>query len=209
MEKISNEKRTEILEAAVKLFSERGFEKTTVDEIATKANVGKGTIYLYFQNKEDIFLGVLEEGMAKLLDIFEKIIQSGNFTQQLYDMIYSQFKFIEDNQEFYKIHLKEQVNLELKICDDADNSLAQLHRRLYELITNFIRKGIEEGYIRPGPPESYVAAIAGIVSHTAFHWLIRGGDSSLISKTDVVLNIFLNGVQNPNFKVSGGVSNVS
>ena len=59
MEKIStDEKRLEILDAAMRLFSERGFERTTVDEIATLANVGKGTIYLYFENKEpDLFCG--------------------------------------------------------------------------------------------------------------------------------------------------------
>ena len=63
MEKINNEKQMEILKAAVDLISERGFERTTVDEIAARANVGKGTIYLYFKNKEEIFIDIIENGI--------------------------------------------------------------------------------------------------------------------------------------------------
>ena len=72
MEKISTEKRPEILDAAMKLFSERGFERTTVDEIATRANVGKGTIYLYFENKEQIFFAVLETGLLQINQIISE-----------------------------------------------------------------------------------------------------------------------------------------
>ena len=68
------DKRQEILDAAIKLFSERGFEKTTVDEIAARANVGKGTIYLYFENKEQIFFAVIKEGMTEINRRFEAIL---------------------------------------------------------------------------------------------------------------------------------------
>lgn len=213
MEKTNHEKRTEILESAAKLFSESGFERTTVDEIAAKANVGKGTIYLYFQNKEDIFLAIMEEGLAKLINLFKLITESGSFIQQMREIIMTHFKFIEDNQDFYKILLKEQVGLNLH-HENTENNLTCLHQSLYELITNFIRKGMNEGYVKPGPLDSYVAAVSGMVSHTAFFWLITGGKDSLVSKTDSVLNIILYGMVNhamvdPNQNVSGGALNVS
>lgn len=213
MEKTNHEKRTEILESAAKLFSESGFERTTVDEIAAKANVGKGTIYLYFQNKEDIFLAIMEEGLAKLINLFKLITESGSFIQQMREIIMTHFKFIEDNQDFYKILLKEQVGLNLH-HENTENNLTCLHQSLYELITNFIRKGMKEGYVKPGPLDSYVAAVSGMVSHTAFFWLITGGKDSLVSKTDSVLNIILYGMVNhamvdPNQNVSGGALNVS
>ena len=60
-------KRTRITEAAVEVFAERGFHSSRVSEIARRAGVADGTIYLYFKNKEDILLSIFEEKMDVLL----------------------------------------------------------------------------------------------------------------------------------------------
>ena len=49
-----------LLEAAAKVFSERGFKRTTIAEVARRADVGKGTIYEYFDSKESLFLALFE-----------------------------------------------------------------------------------------------------------------------------------------------------
>ncbi len=58
--------RQHILDAAVRLFSERGFEDPTVDEIAAAADAGKGTIYNYFRTKEDILIAFIAEQEAQI-----------------------------------------------------------------------------------------------------------------------------------------------
>src|SRR3954470_16453791 len=63
----SNEKRGRILEAAVKVFAERGFHTATVAEIARAAGVADGTIYLYFKSKDDLLLRLFDEKMTELL----------------------------------------------------------------------------------------------------------------------------------------------
>src|SRR3954470_22154723 len=57
---------TEILEAARKVFARKGFDQTTVDDIAAAAGVAKGTLYLYFRSKRDIYLAALKEGVLAL-----------------------------------------------------------------------------------------------------------------------------------------------
>src|SRR5207302_3330873 len=64
----SNEKRGRILEAAVKVFAERGFHTATVAEIARAAGVADGTIYLYFKSKDDLLLRLFDEKMTSLLE---------------------------------------------------------------------------------------------------------------------------------------------
>ena len=54
-------RREQILEAALRLFRRYGFRKTTVDEIASEAGIGKGSVYLEFPSKEDVFFALLEE----------------------------------------------------------------------------------------------------------------------------------------------------
>src|SRR5438128_10647211 len=64
--KARNDKRARILDAAVKVFAERGFFNATVAEIARAAGVADGTIYLYFKSKDDVLLSLFEEKMAEL-----------------------------------------------------------------------------------------------------------------------------------------------
>ncbi|MCA9566233.1 MAG: TetR/AcrR family transcriptional regulator [Myxococcales bacterium] len=63
-----SDKRTRITEAAVEVFAEKGFHSARVSDIAKKAGVADGTIYLYFKNKEDLLLSIFEEKMDVLLD---------------------------------------------------------------------------------------------------------------------------------------------
>lgn len=66
----------ELTEAALDLFVERGFAATKLDDIASRAGVSKGTLYLYFNSKEDLFEAVIQQGILPLLDEGEALIAS-------------------------------------------------------------------------------------------------------------------------------------
>ena len=74
----SKNKRQQILDAAYNIFSRKGFYKTTVDEIIAMADTGKGTVYNYFVNKEQLFYTIVKEKHEpftnKLKSIYEKDI---------------------------------------------------------------------------------------------------------------------------------------
>ena len=58
----------EIVQAALALFAERGFAATKLEDVAARAGIGKGTIYLYFPTKEDLFRAVVREGLLPNLE---------------------------------------------------------------------------------------------------------------------------------------------
>src|SRR5712672_1356677 len=62
-----NDKRARILDAAVKMFAERGYFSSTVAEIARAAGVADGTIYLYFKSKDDLLFELFDEKMTELI----------------------------------------------------------------------------------------------------------------------------------------------
>ncbi|HRO58989.1 MAG TPA: TetR/AcrR family transcriptional regulator [Burkholderiaceae bacterium] len=62
----------ELLEAALELFVERGFASTRLDEVAARAGVSKGTLYLYFASKEDLFKAVVRQNIVPLIEAFER-----------------------------------------------------------------------------------------------------------------------------------------
>ena len=59
---------SELLAAALNLFVEKGFAATRLDDVAARAGVSKGTLYLYFDNKEALFKAVVQEGIVPVID---------------------------------------------------------------------------------------------------------------------------------------------
>jgi AcrR family transcriptional regulator len=64
----------EIVQAAFEIFAEKGFAAAKLDEIAAKAGISKGALYLYFETKEDIFRAVVREAVAPNLDMVEAVL---------------------------------------------------------------------------------------------------------------------------------------
>ncbi|MFA7665316.1 MAG: TetR/AcrR family transcriptional regulator [Burkholderiaceae bacterium] len=62
----------ELLDAALDLFVERGFAATRLDAVAARAGVSKGTLYLYYASKEDLFKAVVRQNIVPLIDAFER-----------------------------------------------------------------------------------------------------------------------------------------
>lgn len=195
MDKLTNEKRLEILKAAIDLFSERGFERTTVDEIASRANVGKGTIYLYFENKEKIFIAILESGIQAIIDRMDEILnESGDFQQRFEAMLKEHLQFAEDHREFYQVLLKERLNMKLIGDKDAQDRLMEKHQKTHQQLSQFMQIGIDQNQLRKGDPSTFAFVFSGILSHFCFHWLTEKEKGSLVAQAPVILDLFYNGV---------------
>jgi TetR/AcrR family fatty acid metabolism transcriptional regulator len=65
-------KHQKIIQAAAKVFAEKGFYNSRVSEIAKEANVADGTIYLYFKNKDDILISLFEEEFGRIVENIRK-----------------------------------------------------------------------------------------------------------------------------------------
>lgn len=81
-------RRADIVNAAMIVFAYRGFADATLEEIAEKAEYGKGTIYSYFQSKEELFDAVLEEGMNRLINLARVSCEQG---EQGFESCYRRF----------------------------------------------------------------------------------------------------------------------
>lgn len=75
-ERERNFRRNEIISSAIKLFANKGYEHTTLDEIAEASEFGKGTIYNYFSNKEEIYLAIIESILDDHTKMMEELAQS-------------------------------------------------------------------------------------------------------------------------------------
>lgn len=70
-----HDKYERIIEAAIKVFSQKGFHKSRISDIAEEAKVADGTIYLYFKNKDDLLITIFESKLKEIIDVFSKAIK--------------------------------------------------------------------------------------------------------------------------------------
>ncbi len=102
--------RQAIMNAAIKLFSAKGFENTSVEELAKEAGVGKGTIYSYFKTKSQIFLAFCEDEIDFVFsDLAAKTNPDATLEEQLLALFMGQFRYITQNYDFGRIMAREMV----------------------------------------------------------------------------------------------------
>lgn len=155
--KPTEQRKKEILEAALKQFSEKGFHDTTVEDIATAAGVAKGTIYLYFPSKEHLLLSLKKGFMAGLVDQLTGIIAEGIERRtagqdvDYRDLIDDIFQTIVD------YHCAHRDELEVVVRQNPGPDLIQetleLERDFIGLITSAFRESTDAGLIHSDDPE--------------------------------------------------------
>ncbi len=102
--------RKAIIDAAIGLFTEKGFEQTSMDELARAAGVGKGTIYGYFKAKEEIFLAYCEAEIDFAFAALDrKLDEEAPLVDQLVAQTMGQLTFVTGNREFGRLFAREMV----------------------------------------------------------------------------------------------------
>ncbi len=140
--------REELMRAALKLFTQRGYTATTVRELVKEAGVTKPALYYYFKSKEGLFLELMRTHFGRLeavVDVYRK--GEGSVRKRLTAMLDEGFNYVRQDRDF--IRLMHAVYYgppgEAPYFDfDA------YHQRYHDLITRLLEEGIERGEFRPG-----------------------------------------------------------
>ena len=144
-----------ILDAAQKVFSEKGYLKATMEEIAWEAEVTKPTVYLYFKTKDDLFYTLmlpLMEDMYQQLEELEKRLESGKIKdgttliRGLFKSFYHGYKLSPDT--FRIIQLFQQQGLGREMDPEVMKALVEKGRLNFDIGRRVLKKGMELGMIR-------------------------------------------------------------
>ena len=198
------DKRARILEAAVRVFADRGFFNATVAEIARAAGVADGTIYLYFKGKDDLLLQLFEEKMAELTASAQAALsEEQDAPARLKQFIVHHFQAVEKNPELAAVLIVE-VRQSAQALRPAEK--ARLTAYL-DLIAEVVRAGQDRGEIAQGISPSVVKrAIFGALDELALGWLRSGRRASLKKTAAEVAEWFVRGLRPSNESSKGGTS---
>lgn len=155
-ELVSEFRRAEIIDAARTVFARRGFEGGIIDEIAKEAQIAKGTVYLYFRSKSEIYKAVFDHDMKALKQsTMERMDAASTLREKIEAFILARLENAEARSDFFRIM-------------DADQGLLSISRGQYRSwlrepvlhLAKAIDGSIRNGEIRPCPAEKTAWAIA-------------------------------------------------
>ena len=191
---MKSEKYHLILDAAITVFAKNGFFQSTVSQIAREAGVADGTIYLYFENKDDILFQFFAFKTKQIFDQFQKVVNEGVTAEaKLRNLI--------------KTHLGEfQTNMDMAIVFQAETRqvrqseairvhVLEIARKYREVIGMIIEDGQREGAMRKdlylGLVKTY---ITGAIDEVINSWVLADGKYDLVSMADPLVDLYVKGI---------------
>jgi AcrR family transcriptional regulator len=194
-------RRNEILQAAKKVFASKDYASATLEDIATEAELSKGTIYLYFNSKAELFLSTFEMGMGQMVSVMLEAISanSDDPITGIKDMIQRQLVFCEENLDLFKIMSSESAKLELhtEMVKTAD-----FHQRIIKtmsqsirVLADYIESGIKSGIFKKISPVDAAFALRAVIQGFAIRRIMEPGEGKISDKAEFISTLFLDGLK--------------
>ena len=156
-EREKQKRRKAILNAAEKIFFAENGDKGTMDDVAEKVELSKGTLYLYFKNKNDLQFAIAEKGVGILTEYFSKVLNPElKGREQLSDLGDEFVRFVENYPRHFELILRFEVT-EPQQQDNQNNKL--LMEPALSVLRKIIINGQKDGSIRDDLSENEIVII--------------------------------------------------
>jgi len=188
-----SDKHDKILQAAIKVFAQKGFYSARISDIANEAKVADGTIYLYFNNKYDILISIFEEEIGKLIVAIKNRIEAEKDPRRMLELFARQhLELLRDKKE-----LAEVLQMELR----QSNKFMKEYRNnkfieYVDIISRIIHQGQEMKVFRSDVlPGVVKRALFGALDETARLWILSPDHQYTIEEAAGQISaIFLSGI---------------
>lgn len=187
-------RQAEILAAARKVFAQKGFRDATLEEIAAEAGIAKGTLYLYFESKEEIFWAAMRSRLVELQVRVREVMAAEPSAQgKIRAALRARFELARTDEQFMRIYFTEFGQLCMHSGAHA-RQFRDLHCEAARLLAPVLAEGVRRGELRPVPPlETAMALIDLTRSTVALSFL--GLHESAFDLEQFVFDLFWQGVR--------------
>jgi len=166
-EREKEHRREEIIDAAQKIFFQKGLQLATMDEIADAAELSKGTLYLYYKSKEDLYLAVMMRGMDVLYEIFSRVLSADHPTlKTIANLGEAYYEFFKEHRNYYRMfYFFENPQVHKQVSEGMLQTCAGHNGKVWAIIIDLINRGIEEGVIQEDIDPKQAAVILWATSN--------------------------------------------
>lgn len=183
----ASQRRHQLIDVARSLFAERGYEGTSIEEIAQRANVSKPVVYEHFGGKEGLYAVVVDREMSALLDRISSSLTNNRFRPRLEQVTLALLTYVEERTDGFRLLIRDSPasitsGTYATLLNDAVAQVASI------LAGDFSRRGQD-----PELAPLYAQALVGSVTMTAQWWLDAGEPKKEVVAANLV-NLMWNGL---------------
>jgi AcrR family transcriptional regulator len=157
----------QIQEAAIKVFTKKGFNNATIEDIAEEAELAPSTIYVYFKNKYELSVSLNLITLQILYDEVDNVYKNEKLSTQdkILGLKDAMYKMYEYNPSLLKLIIFVQLNEDLPlISNDILNAVNKLVRQIFNTISGIYQEGVQKGEFEAGHPMAHADIIWGLFS---------------------------------------------
>jgi AcrR family transcriptional regulator len=192
-EVVSEFRCNEILDAARKTFAKKGFADATMDEIAATCGLAKGTLYLYFKSKRDVYLRTLQHGTAELLErVTANMHGVTGVRAKLRANIATRLEYAEANRDFIKIYLTEFINVTHPAWINKD--LRDVHLKLTQGVEQVLRDAVDHGEIQRLDVETIAFTVQDMIRSLTTRRVLGSSKKDREEDIDILCNFIWKGI---------------
>jgi len=193
-EKLKAKRTKQILTASMKIFSRYGYQMADVEKIADLAGLGKGTVYRYFESKQNLFLSTLEWGLNSLRnEISCAIEKTDDYLNRVKIALSTYLSFFEKNRDFYRVLIQERVWAQVK---STGWKWKERHLSHIDHLEKILAEGMRKGYFKKVNPKSCAYALWGLTNSLLYKWLISDKKYPIKRELSVIKKTFFEGILN-------------
>ena len=158
-EVVSEFRRAGILKAARKVFARHGYDGATMDDVAEACSIAKGTLYLYFKSKRQIYLGVLKEDLQSLREATRQAIEAARSTEgRIRAFVTTRFDFCDQHRDFFRIYNSD-ISAIFITAHPTQKDLRDFYMDQARMLARIIEDGIASGELKNVPAQATAFAI--------------------------------------------------
>lgn len=188
-------RREQIMSVSVKLFAEKGYNNTALDDIIASADIAKGTFYLHFTNKFDLFYQIIDTNLeviynyVKVLDISS--VKTVDETRELYVNVIQTIVQIVEVRLFAKILLKDVIGQEQAIVDRVQ----KFYDKIVDMSTTYIGKAQQIGRVKTNIDARNISlCILGCIKETLYRLVVLDEKIDIAKIVTDYLELYLYGI---------------
>lgn len=195
-EREKEQRRLSILRAAETLFAKQGLHQTNLEDVAAEAEISKGTIYLYFKNKQDLFFSVIENKYQDYFTGLENELRKAASLEEAVRLLISyQLMHSKNHHHFFRIMMSEQSKNRNITHDELRRGFFQKSKLVLDLVIATFDRFIEKPSKRFSS-STLALSITGTINAHVMSWLVSGKSSDLVQAEKEILYLIFNGIRN-------------
>jgi AcrR family transcriptional regulator len=196
-----------ILERAVSEFAERGYEATTMDQIAEAAEVSKGTLYNYFASKEDLFRNLVEAQFDELFEQIDDVLEGeGTVPEKTRALVQHFLELHERGRHVHRLLITEGERIALALHEDTFPVMREKILEFARRVASLIESGQKQGLVRPGDPLRAAFVVLGIVGSEMKHAMFTGRHAD-VERVAQEMSVYILGALGVNGGLHGSPAN--